>query len=72
MQMQAARTSGISIDGITNDGVSQLGQMGPQLMGAPREGAQPDPRAVGTSSADLPKGERQTALGMGAVARGLA
>ena len=54
MQMQAAGTAGIPIDGIAHDGVTPFGQMGPQLMGAPRERTQPEPRAAGTSGVNPP------------------
>ena len=54
MQMQAAGTAGIPIDGISHDGMTPFGQMGPQLMGTPRERTQPEPRAAGTSGAGSP------------------
>ena len=49
-----------------------FGQMGPQLMGTPRERTQPEPRALGTSGADPPDCQRQTSFRVAAVARRLA
>ena len=53
-------------------GMAQFSQMGSQLMGAPRERAQPEPRAVGTNGADPPDRLGQTTLRVAAVARRLA
>ena len=72
MQMHATGTAGIPVDRISHDGMAPFGQMGPQLMGAPRERTQPEPRAVGTSGAGSPDRQRQTTLRVAAVARRLA
>ena len=72
MQMQAAGSAGISVDGIAHDGMAQFSQMGPQHAALVASAYGPLPSAAGTNGADPPDRLGQTPLGVAAVARRLA